>query len=188
VSAEASDPIVAGDGGGRALSAGAVHHLALNVANLERSLEFYAGALGMRATLRMEIGGEPFERLLRLAPGTVGRVAYVQGPQRLGQIELIEWTPPAPGEASSGATSFTTRGLRLPSFSVQEPLAEWHARLVQAGVTCWSEPVRLVLPNYGPIDAFIAEDPDGNLIELVRLPSDEEVREFRRGGGGGAGG
>jgi hypothetical protein len=56
---------------------------------------------------------------------------------------------------------------------------------VKAGVTCWSEPVRLILPNYGPIDAFIAEDPDGNLIELVRLPSDDEVREFRRPGGTG---
>jgi lactoylglutathione lyase len=163
--------------------AGAVHHVVLNVGELERSLEFYAGTLGMRATLRMEIGGAPLERLLRLAPGTTGRVAYVQGPQRLGQIELIEWSLPGrPAPAPEPAPSFTAPGPRLLSFAVPEPLAQWHARLTAAGVTCWSEPVRLTLPDYGPIDAFIAEDPDGYLVELVRLPSDEEVRTFRGGG------
>jgi lactoylglutathione lyase len=160
--------------------AGAVHHVVLNVAQLERSLQFYAGTLGMSATLRMEIGGAPLERLLRLAPGTTGRVAYVQGPQRLGQIELIEWSLPGrPAPAAETAPSFTAPGLRLLSFAVPEPLTEWHARLSAAGVTCWSEPVRLTLPNYGPIDALIAEDPDGHLVELVRLPSDDDVRALR---------
>jgi lactoylglutathione lyase len=160
--------------------AGAVHHVVLNVTQLERSLQFYAGTLGMRATLRMEIGGATLERLLRLDPGTTGRVAYVQGPQRLGQIELIEWSVPGgPAPVAQAAPPSTAPGLRLLSFAVPESLTEWHARLIAAGVTCWSEPVRLTLPNYGPIDALIAEDPDGYLVELVRLPSDDEVRALR---------
>jgi hypothetical protein len=39
-----------------------------------------------------------------------------------------------------------------------------------------------MLRGYGEIEACIVEDPDGNMIELVRLPSDDEVREFRNQG------
>ena len=62
-----------------------------------------------------------------------------------------------------------------------EPLSEWHARLTAAGAPCWSDPIELELPDYGPIEAFIAEDPDGHSVELVRLPSEEQVRAFRAG-------
>jgi lactoylglutathione lyase len=166
---------------------GGVHHVVLNVSDLERSVEFYAGALGMHATLRMEIAGEPFERLLRLPAGTTGRVAYVQGPERVGQIELIEWSlpesislPDGPAHPRSHPAAFAAPGHRMVSFSVSEPLARWQSRLQARGGRCWGEPVELVLPNYGPIDALIVEDPDGHLVELVRLPCDEEIREFRR--------
>jgi len=165
--------------------AGAVHHIAVNVFDLERSLRFYSGVLGLRTTLRMELAGEQFERLLRLAPGTTGRVAYVQGHERVGQIELIEWSPPpvaapTPSPPPPGP-GFAVPGLRLLSFSVSEPLGFWRERFTDHDVRCWSEPVALLLPNYGEIDAMVAEDPDGNLIEVVRLPSDEEVHAFRHG-------
>jgi lactoylglutathione lyase len=166
------------------LTVGAVHHVAVNVSDLERSLDFYSGVLGLRATLRMELAGESFERLLALPPGTTGRVAYVQGAERVGQIELIEWALPAlAGEATpppAGRLGFAAPGLRLLSFSVAEPLDVWRGRFADHGVPCWSDPVRLLLPNYGEIEAMVAEDPDGYLIEVVRLPSDAEVRAFRR--------
>jgi lactoylglutathione lyase len=165
--------------------AGAVHHVAVNVSDLERSLRFYAGALGLRTTLRMEIAGEPFERLLRLPTGASGRVAYVEGGARIGQIELIEWRLPAPPETTPAGppdAGSALPGPRLLSFSVSEPLEQWHARLQRHGVKCWSAPISLELPNYGLIRAMVAEDPDGYLVELVNLPSDEEVREFRRRG------
>jgi lactoylglutathione lyase len=177
------------------LSAGAVHHVAVNVSDLERSLRFYSGVLGLRATLRMDLSGQTFERLLRLPAGTTGRVAYVQGDGRVGQIELIEWTLPEPAtereretrgraDASPPALGFAVPGLRLLSFSVSEPLEGWRARFEDHGVRCWSEPIRLALPDYGAIDAMVAEDPDGNLVEIVRLPSDDEVRAVRRRSGG----
>ena len=36
-----------------------------------------------------------------------------------------------------------------------------------------------MLTNYGPITVFFCEDPDGNQVEVIALPSHEEVKEFR---------
>ena len=46
-------------------------------------------------------------------------------------------------------------------------------------VPVFSVPSRSVLDNYGPIEVFIVEDPDGMLIEFVALPSREEIKAFR---------
>ena len=37
-----------------------------------------------------------------------------------------------------------------------------------------------VLDGYGEILAFVTEDRDGNMIEVVCLPSDEEISSFRK--------
>ena len=42
-----------------------------------------------------------------------------------------------------------------------------------------------VLTNYGPITVFFCEDPDGNQVEVIALPSHEEVKEFVRARWGG---
>jgi lactoylglutathione lyase len=163
-----------------AATAGPVHHIALAVTDLDRALRFYTETLGLRATLRMQIAGAPFERLLRFPPGTTGEVAFGQGPPRVGQIELIQWSRPDGVPAAAPPAADGTSPLL--SFSVTDPLSEWHARLTAAGAPCWSEPIDLELPGYGLIEAFIAEDPDGHVVELVRLPSDEQVRAFRAHG------
>ena len=53
-------------------------------------------------------------------------------------------------------------------------------QLVHAGAVLWSDPVVSVLDGYGRIMAFVTEDPDGNMIEVVCLPSDEEISSFRK--------
>jgi hypothetical protein len=52
-------------------------------------------------------------------------------------------------------------------------------QLVDAGAVLWSDPVVSVLDGYGKIMAFVTEDRDGNMIEVVCLPSDEEIAIFR---------
>jgi hypothetical protein len=66
-----------------------------------------------------------------------------------------------------------------------DELEELHDRLAELGAECISRPNRVLLQNYGYIQAFAAYDPDGNLLEFVSLPTAEEIREFRAKGGNG---
>ena len=53
-------------------------------------------------------------------------------------------------------------------------------QLVNVGAVLWSDPVVSILDGYGKIMAFVTEDRDGNMIEVVCLPSDEEISIFRK--------
>ena len=63
--------------------------------------------------------------------------------------------------------------------SEAQQIHEIYERLVSMGVRCYTEPSTNVLTNYGPITVFFCEDPDGNQVEVIALPSHEEVKEFR---------
>lgn len=47
---------------------GEIHHIAVSVRDLDASIAFYEGLLGLRKTLTMNVGGEGTERDLRLRP------------------------------------------------------------------------------------------------------------------------
>ncbi|MDI5940155.1 MULTISPECIES: VOC family protein [Micromonospora] len=159
-----------------------VHHVAITVSDVDRAADFYERALGYRRTLRTDVGGPGIEVSLGLPAGTTGKVQYLQGPSRVGQLELIEW---------NGATTRTATGGHLElgpfllSFEVPlDEIHELHQRLVELGADCLTTPNRVLLENYGHITAFAARDLDGNLLEFVSLPSREEILARRREGGG----
>ena len=157
-----------------------VHHVAFSVRDLKASKHFYGEVVGLKETLNAEVGGADIEASLRLARGMKGQVAYFQGPTQIGQIELIEWTP--------GATNPTPPkrpgdpGVFLLSIAVSKfELDELWERMQRLEVPVYSPPTRSVLENYGPIDVFIVEDPDGVMIEFVALPTREQIKAFRAG-------
>lgn len=156
-----------------------VHHVAITVSDVDRAADFYEKALGWTKTLRADVGGAGIERSLGLPPGTTGRVQYLQGPTRLGQLELIEWSGVKKRTATAGHLEL---GTFLLSFQVPlDEIEEVHRRFLDLGAEVLGPPSRSLLQNYGHITAFAARDLDGNLLELVSLPTREEILAFRRG-------
>ncbi|WP_328346008.1 VOC family protein [Micromonospora sp. NBC_00421] len=156
-----------------------VHHVAMTVSDVDRAADFYERALGYRRTLRTDVGGPGIEVSLGLPAGTTGRVQYLQGPSRVGQLELIEWNGVKTRTATAGHLEL---GTFLLSFEVPlDELDALHRRLTDLGAECLSAPNRVLLDNYGYITAFAARDLDGNLLEFVSLPSREEILARRRG-------
>jgi catechol 2,3-dioxygenase-like lactoylglutathione lyase family enzyme len=158
--------------------AGSVHHVSVGVTDIDKSLPFYVDGLGLRKTLDTVVHGEAFERLLRLPENSSARTVFLQGSDRIGQVELVEW------RTSENSTPKPCRpgspGLCVLSFSVGRSDFEMvQKQLVDTGAVLWSDPVVSILDGYGKIMAFVTEDRDGNMIEVVCLPSDEEIANFR---------
>lgn len=161
------------------VSAGSLHHITVGVTDIDKSLSFYVDGLGLRKTLDTVVRGEAFERLLRLSENSSARTVFLQGSDRIGQVELVEW------RTSQNSTPNPCRpgspGLCVLSFSVGRSDFEMlQKQLVNAGAVLWSDPVVSILDGYGKIMAFVTEDRDGNMIEVVCLPSDEEISIFRK--------
>lgn len=155
---------------------GELHHVVLSVRELEPSLAFYRDGLGLRQTLTSEVRGPEVQTLLGLPEGTVGRTVYLQGPSRIGQVELVEWRPLLPDPTPPKRLG--EPGISVLSFPADD-LDALHDHLLELGHQPLTRPQRSVVEGYGPIGAFFVTDPDGNLVELVSLPSDEEIRAHR---------
>ncbi len=94
-----------------------IHHVALTVADLDRSVAFYRDVLGMRKTLDMPLRGGHSERLLGLPAGTTARsVIMQQGKAITGEVELIAFEPRA--ERPTGPKRPGDPGVFLLSFEV----------------------------------------------------------------------
>jgi len=161
-----------------------IHHVALTVSDMDRSLGFYCELLGFRKTLDMQLSGASFEKLFRLEPGTTARsVILQQGKSRVGELELLVFQGPGLHKPS-GPKRPGDPGLLMLSFEVQhESLHAVSLRLKARKVPFVCDPVELDLPGYGVIRSLMVEDPDGALGELVELPSREAVVKLRSGVG-----
>jgi lactoylglutathione lyase len=169
------------EGDQNAMPISEIHHVAINVSDLERSVAFYRDALGFRKVLDMKAGGPANARMLRLPVKDlrIHSIMMTQGSSTVGEIELMQVeprrdTPTAPKRPDD-------LGMWVISFEVKgEPLAEVVKRLHQMGVKFFSEIEEIDLEGYAPMKAVLFEDPDGNLLELVQLPTKEEYLRLKR--------
>jgi catechol 2,3-dioxygenase-like lactoylglutathione lyase family enzyme len=145
-----------------------VDHINLVVSDLERSVRFYTEVLGFRKTADVVMEGDWIEEIIGLR-GVRGLVAFVEPPGGGPRFELLQYVTP-PGAVLPGNSRANTQGLRHVAFRVDD-IAAMAARLRAAGVTLFSEPVRVpagvVKFAAGDKTLLYFLDPDGVILELA---------------------
>ncbi len=135
-------------------------HVALTVADFNRTVKFYADVFGAPlvgvntdhdpARLRAFFGVEAAAPELK-----IGWIRIPGG----ATIEVFEFTPALP---RSGEVTWTRPGITHFSMNVRDT-ARWHDYLVGQGVEIVTAPERSPKGH----TFFFVKDPDGNLIELI---------------------
>ncbi len=117
-----------------------IDHLVLTVADIEATVAFYEGILGMR---RVDFGE--------------GRVALAFGRQKINLHQAGQEFEPKADKVMPGSADLC--------FIVADPLEDSLVELAQAGVDLIEGPV-IRTGAIGSIRSLYLRDPDGNLIEI----------------------
>ena len=155
-----------------------LHHVVLSVTDFDRSLTFYRDALGFRKTMESPVVG--YEKYLHIPEGSKGRMAMLAVDDGLlGMIEIIEWD--IPGGAQTGpAKRAGDPGVQMLAMEVHDDTLEAIAeRWQEMGIELHSPITPVELEGYPRFQTLIVEDPDGLLVELIQLPTQDEVKAFR---------
>ena len=142
-----------------------VHHTAISVSNLDRSVAFYCDLLGAEvcAEFDWKPGEEVVDRILGLEDSSA-RTAML----RFGNvhIELFEYHTPTPGRQPMDRP-VCNHGYTHIALEVRDIRSEYR-RLREAGMVFHCEPQFM-----GDIAATYGRDPDGNVVELQEVLSPE---------------
>lgn len=159
---------------GNAKTPGApVSVVVIGVENLDASLAFYHGTLGLPVVERRTWQGPDFEQYWQVAPGTTARCAFLaHGADPVGRIQLMEFSgqgrklarPPAIRRANG------LFNLNIYASDIQRD----YARLKAQGFNFWSEPAHNNFsPAVGETMEASFDGPDGVVINLIQLISED---------------
>jgi len=145
-------------------------HFSFTVSNLEQSIQFYCGLLGMRLQHRQD-QANPYTRQLVGYPNASLRVAQLSlrgtsiGPS--GHVlELVQYVAPVRRPHPPGTAYPNSAHLAF----VVDNLAAEYRRLNRKGVRFRSEPVAITAGiNQGGYSVYFL-DPDGITLEMVQPP------------------
>jgi diaminopimelate decarboxylase len=152
------------DGDGDGWRPAAIDHVSITCADLDASLDFYTGLLGIELRGRGEAQGGEFAITGIEDPRVRWADLMLDDGRVLELIEFVEprGTPHRPQPNDAGATHVSLR--------VGDALAV-HKRLRQAGAEPRSEPVTIEAPgDWNGSRAFYVGDPDGVTVELIERP------------------
>jgi catechol 2,3-dioxygenase-like lactoylglutathione lyase family enzyme len=139
-----------------------LHHAALVVHDLERSLRFYRDGLGLEVLMDHTFDGD--WPALFAAPSRTLRSVFLGDPGRpdAGIVELVVFAGgPAPAAPEPGAAA----GFLLLSFFVEVDATVARLRALGLG----AEPRRIEHPAPGGrVSMATVRDPDGVLVELIQ--------------------
>ena len=138
------------------------HHVAVRVADLERSVAFYEEALGGRQRTRpFTLTGAFPERIYGGGPGCTVRVCHVAF--ATGALELFEFSPARPAPVAPQADA----AIMHAAFQV-DSVHQSAAAVVRAGGAVVGEVV-----DWGGKPFAYCTDPDGTVLELAEVSCEE---------------
>ena len=147
-----------------------VFHLNVNCSNLQRSLTFYRDLLGLQTVVRTAPAepqpGDAFG--LETVQWDAWILADSRGLDGVA-IDLLQWKVPPPTGApysSANLLGFARIGITTSDIDAA------YQRLVAAGVDCYGAPHAVEVEGVPDMKAFVCEDPDGTLVELMSGPTD----------------
>ena len=142
-----------------------VNHVNIVVRDMEQSLAFYVGLLGMRETFEAELTGKWIEIVAGL-PDISARCVFCQPSGGGTRFELLEYRRP-PGVSLPEELPANAPGLRHVALEVDD-LDSLYTRLVSAGVPFLSPPVHVPFSVAGVRKRLCyLRDPDGALVEIA---------------------
>jgi catechol 2,3-dioxygenase-like lactoylglutathione lyase family enzyme len=146
-----------------------VSAVVIGAGNLDASLDFYSGTLGLEAAEIRTWQGPEFERYWHLPDGSRARCAFLEhGADPVGRIQLMAFDAPnrklvRPPDIRRATGLFN---LNIYASDIEKD----YARLKSKGFNFWSEPAR---NNFGPVVGETLEaafdGPDGVVINLIQL-------------------
>ena len=143
-------------------------HVAVTVSDMDRSLAFYCGLLGLERASDHDLEGETISKMAGKKDVTlqVVRLAIPETPNILVDLQLyIE----PPGEVSNAVLGMSNQGHFC--FGVHD-LDKAYEELTAVGVEFISEPVVFDLGDeweYGALKVVFFKDPDGFILELMEF-------------------
>jgi catechol 2,3-dioxygenase-like lactoylglutathione lyase family enzyme len=150
-----------------------VSAVVIGARNLDDSLKFYAGTLGLEVAESRTWQGPEFERYWHLPAGSKARCAFLEhGADPVGRIQLMEFDAPDRKLVRPPDIRRATGLFNLNIYA--SDMAKDYAKLRSQGFNFWSEPAR---NNFGPAVGETLEGafdgPDGVVINLIQLLSDD---------------
>jgi len=156
----------------------AVGAIGLTVSDMDRSVAFYAGALGFETVADVEVSGPAYEQLT----GVFGLRARVVTMQLGGErIELTEYLTPrgraAPSDSRSNDAWF--QHVAIITNDVEQAYL-WLRRHKVHHVSPGPQRLPDWNPKAGGIVAFYFRDPDGHPLEILQFPPDKGDARWHR--------
>jgi catechol 2,3-dioxygenase-like lactoylglutathione lyase family enzyme len=150
-----------------------VSAVVIGAKNLDASLNFYAGTLGLEVAETRTWHGPEFERYWHLPAGSRARVAFLgQGADPVGRIQLMEFDAPNRKLVRSADVRRASGLFNINIYA--SDMEKDYAKLKSQGFNFWSQPAR---NNFGPAVGETLEaafdGPDGVVINLIQLLSDD---------------
>lgn len=145
----------------------------IGVENLDASLEFYAGTLGLQVSDTRTWQGPAFERYWQLPAGVAARCAFLEhGADPVGRIQLLEFDAADRRLVRSPEIRRANGLFNLNIYA--SDIERDYQKLKAAGFNFWSEPA---YNNFGPAVGETLEvafdGPDGVVINLIQLLTED---------------